>query len=378
MEFKIRSTSGDSAEVAVQPLETSGTTRRALRAEIVRKVGEPQCLLRCSIFHQRKNSSDEWEDLERVPLSKLKAGEGVALHLNSEGTSRLIQALNELKAVAERRGIRFGQHEVIVASKDSVVPVAGSDIRGIIQKLIQADHDDEFWKTLAAAKPDAVKRLSYAQLHLDRERALRIFESHLGENDWDEPRWEKLFFENQWIFGYGLRYQFLGMLKRQANFGGKAFTGRGEQRGEFLMRTSGLEKFTVLVEIKRPDTSLFQSGSFRSGVPNLSSDLIQSISQTQVNPRTWDTEGSHRERDREKLAAMRINTISPRSILVIGNTEQLDSFDKKNAFELLRANLRSPDIITFDELHERAKYIVEQTGPPETQRSEITDEDIPF
>jgi hypothetical protein len=378
MEFKITSTSPDSAEVSVVPLETTGTTRRALRAEIVRKVGEPKCVLRCSVFHQRKNRADEWEDLEHVKLSTLKAGEGVALHLSSNGTLCLIQALQELKVVAERKGIRFGESEVVVADKDRIVSVAKSDPKPMIEALVRANHGSEFWESLAKAQPDVVKRLSYAQLHIERERALTVFESHLKTEDWDEAQWETLFYENQWIFGYGLRYQFLGMLKRQASYGGRTYSGKGEQKGEFLMRTSGVEKFTVLVEIKRPDTSFFQERHYRSGVPNYSNELIEAISQTQVNARTWDVEGSRRDRDREDLAAKRVNTITPRSILIIGSTNQLEGFDKKNAFELLRGNLRNPDLITFDELYERAKYIVAQTEQAEISEAEITEEDIPF
>ena len=97
-----------------------------------------------------------------------------------------------------------------------------------------------------------------------------------------------------------------------------------------------------------------------------------------MNARTWDVEGSRRDRDREQLAAGRINTITPRSILIIGSTNQLDDFDKKNAFELLRGSLKTPDLMTFDELYERAKYIVAQTGQTEKQEDEITDDDIPF
>lgn len=59
----------------------------------------------------------------------------------------------------------------------------------------------------------------------------------------------------------------------------------------------------------------------------------------------------------EKLSS--INTISPKGIVVIGMTNQLTSFDMKNTFERFRNELHNPEIITFDELFERAKFIVE-------------------
>jgi hypothetical protein len=385
MEFAVRSTSADSAEVSDVVLSQTGSTRKVFRAQIVRKVGEPKCVLRGSLIHQRRKPSTEWEDLDHIDLRTLKAGEGIVYHLHTEELSTLMRSLDELNAVAERNGIRFGNREVVVADRGTVVPVNDPDRRKTIEGLISKDYGAEFWNTLAQVKPELAKKFSYAQLQLEREEALGVFREHLNAKDWNEPQWEQFFYGNQWIFGYGLRYQFLGILKRQAGYGGSTYERKGEQKGEFLTRTLGVEKFTVVVEIKRPDTKFFDSGrhgaaGYRSGVPNYSAEFIQAISQAQVNGRTWDTEGSKRERDRELLAADHTNTITPKSILVIGNTRELDDFDKKNAFELLRRELRNPDIITFDELEERAKYIVSQTpvDAPIDREAELTDEDIPF
>ncbi len=37
---------------------------------------------------------------------------------------------------------------------------------------------------------------------------------------WSELQWEKFFQKNQWIFGLRLRFQFLGLLQNEANYGG--------------------------------------------------------------------------------------------------------------------------------------------------------------
>jgi hypothetical protein len=386
MEFAVRSTSADSAEVSPVVLSEAKTTRKVFKPEIVRKVGEPRCVLRGFLVHQRRGTNGQWEEVEHIDLRKLKAGEGVAYQLHSEELLKLMRSVDELTAIAEREGIRFGKRQVVVADRNKVIPVSDPERRKTIEALISRDYGHEFWNTLAQVKPELAKKFSYAQLHIEREKSLVVFRQHLKAEDWNEPQWEQFFFENQWIFGYGLRYQFLGILQRQAGYGGGTYERRGEQKGEFLTRTLGVEKFTVIVEIKRPDTKLFDSGrrsagGYRSGVPNYSAEFIQAISQSHVNGRTWDTEGSKRERDRELLAADHINTITPRSILVIGNTCELDDFDKKNAFELFRRELKNPDVITFDELEERAKYIVSQTpaeGPLEDVEEKLTDGDIPF
>jgi Domain of unknown function (DUF4263) len=55
-----------------------------------------------------------------------------------------------------------------------------------------------------------------------------------------------------------------------------------------------------------------------------------------------------------------VYAIEPRTFLVVGNSTQLTGNDDKIAcFELFRRNVRSPEIITFDELLHRARFIVE-------------------
>lgn len=54
----------------------------------------------------------------------------------------------------------------------------------------------------------------------------------------------------------------------------------------------------------------------------------------------------------------------PKSYLVIGSMGEFVSEhgvnkDKLRSFELLRKNTSNPEIITFDELYERAKFIVQ-------------------
>ncbi len=50
-------------------------------------------------------------------------------------------------------------------------------------------------------------------------------------------------------------------------------------------------------------------------------------------------------------------TVLPQGILVVGNTSELDNEDKIRSFELYRRNLRNPEIITYDELFARAKFV---------------------
>jgi hypothetical protein len=78
----------------------------------------------------------------------------------------------------------------------------------------------------------------------------------------------------------------------------------------------------------------------------------------QANCSKWEKEGSQTEENREALSYRSTFTIQPKGILVIGHTGQLDQISKRNTFELFRRNTVNPEILTFDELYERAKFIV--------------------
>lgn len=93
--------------------------------------------------------------------------------------------------------------------------------------------------------------------------------------------------------------------------------------------------------------------------------------QIQVNCAQWETD-ARTERNREQLP--RIYTVSPKGIVVIGKTSELNNWDKRNSFERFRQELRCPEVLTYDELYERAKFIAEGPAPLD----EDTDFDMPF
>jgi len=58
-------------------------------------------------------------------------------------------------------------------------------------------------------------------------------------------------------------------------------------------------------------------------------------------------------------------TVRPKSILIIGRTLELGPRDKKKSFEIFRRNIKNPEILAFDELLERAKFILAESGERE-------------
>ncbi|MGB8028332.1 MAG: Shedu immune nuclease family protein [Terracidiphilus sp.] len=342
-------------------LEESQTTRRCFYGTLVKPDGG-EWELRGTLMVERKGR-DGWHRQDGALLNRLKGGEITKLELSRENVNRLLIGLNVLRDAAKVKDIDWHGADLVVGKKDEVAQV-GRAQKAFIEELVNSEQGGQIWGTLRSLRPELAARLADAELLKRRKTAIEEFERELSNCRWTEPEWEKFFRSNEWIFGLGLRFQYLSVLQNQANYGGAGLNRKGEQKGEFLMHTEADERFTVLVEIKRPDTKFFGEHPYRSGVPGFNSEFANAISQVQVNSHTWEYEGSKRERDARQLDQARIRTISPRAILVCGHLQELaDDFDKQNAFELLRCNLRIPEILTFDELLARAKFIVRNPEP---------------
>lgn len=178
-----------------------------------------------------------------------------------------------------------------------------------------------------------------------------------------EKVWHHFFSANDWIFGYGLDYRFLEILQQEAHVSPSDIGGKDSVINDFLL---GCNKFTVLVELKRPDTILFGKDKNRSNSWMLSEELISGVSQILEQKASWqifsETNPGGNFDDKGKPINQR--TIDPKSILVIGSVKQFEGEEKEakikeKTFELFRRDSRNIEIITYDELYERARFIIE-------------------
>ncbi len=99
-----------------------------------------------------------------------------------------------------------------------------------------------------------------------------------------EKAWQHFFMKNEWIFGYGLDYRFLSILQREAHIAAEDVAGRDGSIADFLL---GATDFTVLVEVKKPGTRLFDERRNRAGSWKLSAELIDAVSQILEQKASW-------------------------------------------------------------------------------------------
>ncbi|SOE81029.1 protein of unknown function [Caballeronia arationis] len=185
----------------------------------------------------------------------------------------------------------------------------------------------------------------------------------------DEALWQAFFERNQWVFGYGLSYLFVtGFENRKLEQVVEGFDviNRGK-RVDGLMKTRGIINAICFVEIKTHETKLLENSAYRPGCWAPSKELAGAVAQVQgtVAAAMDNFYGLVRPTDTEGVpTGEELYNFKPRAFVVVGSlgeflTERGANKDKLRSFELYRNSISGLDIVTFDELYERSKFIVE-------------------
>jgi hypothetical protein len=193
----------------------------------------------------------------------------------------------------------------------------------------------------------------------------------------EEKVWQFFFEKNEWIFGYGLDYRFQQILQREAHLSDQELDGSNAVIGDYLL---GDKFFTTFIELKRPSTPLFAKEKNRSNSWRLSNDLIDSVSQILEHKAS----GLIRLDNNQYVNGepLKQKAYDSKVILIIGDWSELEKSGstqerniKRKTFELFRRDSRNIEILTFDELFERACFIAE--GKKEADFI-IEDDNLPF
>jgi hypothetical protein len=329
---------------------------------------------RIDFFRAKGNAIDQET---RAVLSRFPRGKGleVAIEVLSnienldsldEGPERLLDRL--IGVVAAIASNRISIEHVLKFLDDADESVSREMAGHLIEEYPEIAREyiqDEYME-------GDVEALGY------RRKQLEIFENLLKDQvffkakqeEWGtchsiEATWQKFFEMNTWIFGYGLSLTFLSSVREtleQATVG--ASVGTHGKRVDALMKSASAIPSLCFVEIKTHKTSLCESSPYRPGVFAPSKELASGISQIQCTVQTRDRRGDvislrneHGQQEGEVFHFL------PKSFLVIGDLSEFKENEgvqlyKVRSFELFRRNILSPEILTFDELFERARHIV--------------------
>uniref|UniRef100_B0SW48 Shedu protein SduA C-terminal domain-containing protein n=1 Tax=Caulobacter sp. (strain K31) TaxID=366602 RepID=B0SW48_CAUSK len=313
--------------------------------------------------------SQDANEIKRLTLQTFKARPGFTQSFVKEEFTfrgdefeRLLGFLNQIKFVdltneenfqIEDISKKAGPKAVIDASDrgiiDAIQGLSGNQRAGLLRNLQGSLTSDEI-NTL-----------------LGRKEGLAEFEQQLSSGNWSEASWQDFFEREQWVFGYGLDYRIMRHFDREMVVGGAGTDNQNKPTVDFL---TTFTDYTVLVEIKKPATPIFKRrAGGRAGTWDFSSEFMSAVSQILEQKAEWlafSQQGDHYNKDgTERLEA---RTRSPKAILVIGSRAEFDPVHgvrdarvKQDTFELFRRETRSIDIITFDELVDRARFITKNT-----------------
>ena len=139
------------------------------------------------------------------------------------------------------------------------------------------------------------------------------------------------------------------------------------KRVDALMKTRGIISNLCFVEIKTHTTSLLENTAYRSGCYAPSRELCGAVAQIQGTVQQAIKRISNKlsiKDSKGNPTGEEVYNYQPKSFLVIGSLEEFKAEhgineDKLRSFELYRRNIQNIEIITLDELYERAKFIGE-------------------
>ncbi|MDD2735213.1 MAG: DUF4263 domain-containing protein [Desulfuromonadaceae bacterium] len=309
--------------------------------------------------------------------------------LDIEGARRLFIFLNSISLLRDETHVVSGRfleindeipHSVIeaIVSHPQIIEDPAF-VRAVL------DMNPELCRTILETQVEAldISSLAYRRSQLSIMR--RLLDDNVFFLDYQnqlhargqEAVWQYFFEQNQWIFGYGLNYvigEGVQPDKLEQVVTGYSIAGAGK-RVDGLLYTRGLLRSLCYVEIKTHNTRLLHSTEYRPAVWHPSNELIGAVAQLQ---KTVQLAVEHLTTTFDLPVGAGVNggerffNYSPRSVLVCGNLEEFVedagvNIPKFSSFELYRRNINTPDIVTFDELYDRASSIVEASFATRTE-----------
>ena len=275
----------------------------------------------------------------------------------SDEFKRLLSFLDQIKFVDLSNDQNFQIEDISSqAGPKAIIDASDRSLVEHIKKMDGAQRDAVLRQLQQSLTDDELNTL------LGRKQGLEEFEAQI-DGDWSETNWQDFFEREQWVFGYGLDYRIMRQFSREAVVGTGGIDNQNKPVTDFLMTFT---EYTVLVEIKRPGTAIFKPAKRgRAGTWEFTTDFTSAVSQILEQKAEWSSfaeTGEHYDKATGRRLTAR--TRNARSILVIGSHAEFDGAGsdreanlKRDTFELFRRECRSIDIITFDELLERAQFI---------------------
>ncbi|AUS27806.1 MULTISPECIES: Shedu immune nuclease family protein [Paenibacillus] len=170
-----------------------------------------------------------------------------------------------------------------------------------------------------------------------------------NQDNSSEEFWQNFLSEHSWVISQAFSLPLI-LFKDKVYMGGKGLDNTNGQIIDFVYKNDYTNNLT-LIEIKTPITKLI--GSKYRNVYSLSNELSGAVNQLL----------SYKDRILKDYYSTRHNTseifslYNPKCLLIIGLIESLNQ-EERVSFELFRNELKSVEIITFDEIFKKVDYLL--------------------
>ncbi|BCS98681.1 hypothetical protein DSLASN_43130 [Desulfoluna limicola] len=351
-----------------EPIELRVTDRIRLVfvPTIVNNDHDPNACVKGHFVYQKKLKAEQWEDIRDLKLTELRPSEGVKLELKSAELLQLLKTLGQLYRIHHRDGLPNGKIEYVKLSGalEGLCNSSNEDLKEFIELqsdnavgmfkriakwLSNIEHSEKIVESLETLPPESLNQLNVVAGLSVLKQCLKTWESNRFSSD--EEFWQKELTKNSFILSQVFSFPVV-VVKDKAYVGGKSINNQGGNVVDFLYKN----KFTnnaALIEIKTPSINLL--GAKYRQTYNVSTELSGSVNQT-LNYNS--------SLGQEYFSLVGYNTgmfssFSPNCVVIIGNTQELNSPEKVKAFELYRNNLKNLKILTFDELFGRVENFIQ-------------------
>lgn len=380
----VKSTSRATADCSVLILRETGTTRLIFRPQIVENPNNPKAAVHGMFLFQKKGVKDSWIDAETAPLSTLKAGDGYKLDIKSAELLQLFDGLQALYELHASSGVPRGQGQFIrvnsslaqlaqLGHRELVQILAAEKAVGpqLLSKLLKWATDSNnpaaLVDRLVGLGEEGLRKLNIAIGLRTLRAALELWEKNADNQS--EDFWQSSLTQHSFVLEYVFSWP-VTVVKEKAYVGGKSVLNSNGRIVDFLVKNR-VTRNAALIEIKTPASPLLGKAYRGTYLPSepLSGAVQQVLDYKHTLLRDYNALRQSDESDHEAF--------EPKCIALLGNTKELKQGDKLRAFELYRAGLAGVQVITFDELFERTRGMLNLLERPD-EASVPEEDDIPF
>lgn len=355
---EITSTSRTTADVTPVVLRDGPRRRLVFTPVLVENANESGAVVRGELTYFSKNAADEWAREKPFDLRTLPADESIRLDLGSGELLKLFNCVGALYRLVEDEGFEYGTKRLLSVD-------AGTDLAEILDSISEIGQNEQVKRVLGWMSRQGSDRLVDALRDVGPEIStgiviatglarLRGFidEASTALDSSDEKRWQEIIERNSWAIGQLFSHP-LVVVKREAFLGGKSIHNTGGNNADFMLRNE-VTGNALIVELKTPVTRLTANAPYRNNAYPPSKELAGAVQQILQDLHTLRQ--SYASLLGDKPPEFRV--FKPKLLLIIGNLSQEDDVDRVRSFELFRNSIPDVDVITFDELVEKAKLLL--------------------